>query len=49
MQNNEFPLVAQQDPGGKTLDGSTAVWLECRRLGDRGTMSSLPGVQVGSC
>ena len=28
MQNDEFPLVAQQDLGGKTLEGSTAVWLE---------------------
>ena len=50
MQKDEFPLVAQQDPGGKTLEGSTAVWLECRRLGGGGTMSSsLPGVQMGSC
>ena len=50
MQNDRSPLVAQQDPGGKTLEGSTAVCLEPRQLGGGGTVSSSsPVVQVGSC
>lgn len=29
-QSDEFPLVTQQDPGGRTQEGSIAVWLEHR-------------------